>query len=86
MFRGKTLPGIGLPPPMIVDHERRLRVLEEHVSATREDVSFIRGQIDAFLRRASSRPPARAGVKTIGAVVGALGAVVTAYAAARGWL
>jgi hypothetical protein len=84
MFCGKTLPGIGLPPPMIVDHERRLRVLEEHTVATREDVSFIRGQIDAFLRR--SRPPLKSSAKTVGAVLGGIGAVVTAYAAARGWL
>lgn len=84
MFERGTLPGIGVPA-RCADHETRLSRLEEGLGSVKEDTAYTRGRIDEALRR-SARPPSGSRAKTIGMIVGAVGAALSAFAAHQGWL
>lgn len=84
------------PPPLklrlaCAQHEARLSRIERQLETLTGDVAHTRGQVDVLVAklcaRSSSRP-AGIGVsaKTVGAIVGALGAAAAAAGATWGWL
>jgi hypothetical protein len=78
-------------PELCRSHARALEDMREQVAGVREDVARLDGKVELLVVkfcRASTRPGARwaPAAKTVGAVVGALGAAATAWAAAKGWL
>lgn len=82
----RTLPGV--VPSQCDRHEDRLSRLEDQVSEIRETAARTEGKVDVLVQRSVTPLPAKRGVsaKTVGAIVGALGAAVMAYGAAKGWL
>ncbi len=85
----RTLPGI--VPSQCSRHEDWLLRLDEQIGEIRETAARTEGKVDVLVQRSATpltSAPARRGVsaKTVGTIVGALGAVIMAYGAAKGWL